>query len=249
MVGIKKIGLYLLVLFLMASLITPNAYAASGSTADLILYNGIVVTMDQDRSKAEAVAIKADKILAVGTNEKIKTFAGYGTKIIDLQGKMVIPGLVDSHFHLSRAANEVHGVDLNHAESIEDVVQAISKRVEMTLKGEWVVAASNWHEGALKEGRLPNKTELDPVSPDNPVLIPRGGHVITVNSVALDLSGITKDTPNPEGGIIVKDSKTGEPTGVIIGQPATELVKNLLPKQTSEDKVKALEEMMHKVNE
>ena len=111
--------------------------------------------------------------------------------------------------------------------TVADVQNAIAERVARTEPGKWVMASSGWHESILDEGRMPTRHELDRVSPDNPVFIPRGGHVITVNSKALELAGITKDTPNPDGGVIVRDAN-GEATGVLL-ETAAYLVRKILP--------------------
>ena len=113
------------------------------------------------------------------------------------------------------------------ANSVADVQKAVAERVTRTEAGKWVTASMGWHESILEEGRMPTRHELDPVSPSNPVFIPRGGHVVTVNTKALELAGITKDTPNPEGGIIVRDDK-GEATGMLL-QNAANLVRRILP--------------------
>ena len=113
------------------------------------------------------------------------------------------------------------------ARSVADVKQACASRVARTPPGQWVTASSGWHESILAEGRMPTRHELDPVSPNNPVFIPRGGHVVTVNSKALELAGITRDTPNPPGGTIVRDAN-GEATGMLL-QNAANLVRRVLP--------------------
>ena len=114
------------------------------------------------------------------------------------------------------------------AQKIADVQEAVAARVARTPPGQWVVASSGWHESILEEGRMPTRWELDKVAPNNPVFIPRGGHVITVNSAALQLAGITKDTPNPEGGVIVRDPASGEATGVLL-ETAAALVRRVVP--------------------
>jgi predicted amidohydrolase YtcJ len=119
-------------------------------------------------------------------------------------------------------------VQLLGARSIADVQAAIAARVAQTPPGQWVMASSGWHESILAEGRMLTRWEIDKVAPDHPVFIPRGGHVVTVNSKALELAGITKDTPNPTGGVIVRDEGTGEATGVLL-QNAANLVRSILP--------------------
>src|SRR3954464_15494364 len=142
------------------------------------------------------------------------THIGPKTQLIELNGRTVVPGLIDSHLHQLFAALNGPAVQLLNAKSVADVQKAIGARAARTEAGKWVMASSGWHESILKEARMPPRHELDPVSPNNPVFIPRGGHVVTVNSKALELAGITKDTPNPDGGIIVRDDK-GEATGML----------------------------------
>ncbi|MFD1707873.1 amidohydrolase [Siminovitchia sediminis] len=204
--------------------------------------------MDKNRTIAEAVAMKDGKIIAVGSDQEIKNHAGAHTQLIDLLGKLVIPGLNDSHIHLSTEASQVYDVSLGDARSIADVVQSIAKRVNETSRGEWVFGKCDWHEGALKEGRLPNRFDLDPVSPDHPVLIRRGGHVATVNSAALERAGITNETPDPLGGVIVKDA-SGHPIGILFGQPAVQLVAKKIPGKSLVEKAGDLRAIMHKLNQ
>ena len=146
-----------------------------------------------------------------------------------MRGKTVVPGLIDSApASAVRRAERPGGAASRRASTIADVQTAIAERVARTEPGKWVIASSGWHESILEEGRMPTRQELDKVSPNNPVFIPRGGHVVTVNSKALELAGITKDTPNPDGGVIVRDEATGEATGVLL-ETAANLVRKILP--------------------
>jgi predicted amidohydrolase YtcJ len=203
------------------------ATPALAQPADLVLRGGKVITVDKDWRLADGVAIKDGRFLAVGSAEQIAGHVGPNTQVIELAGKTVIPGLIDTHLHQLFAALNGPAVQLLGARSVADVQNAIGERVARTPAGQWVTASSGWHESILQEGRMPTRHELDPVSPNNPVFIPRGGHVITVNSRALELAGITKDTPNPEGGIIVRDAN-GEATGMLL-QNAANLVRRILP--------------------
>jgi hypothetical protein len=196
-------------------------------SADLILRGGKVITVDADWRVAEAVAIRDERLVAIGSNADVTKLAGPSTQTIDLGGLTVIPGLIDSHLHQVFTAMNSTAVQLLGARTVADVQKAIAARVAETPPGQWVVASSGWHESILEEGRMPTRHELDPVSPNNPVFIPRGGHVVTVNSKALELAGITKDTPNPEGGIIVRDP-SGEATGMLLQNAAT-LVRKIVP--------------------
>ena len=203
------------------------AARALAQPADLVLRGGKVITVDKDWRVAQAVAIKDGRILTVGGDEAIGAHIGPNTQVIALAGKTVVPGLIDTHLHQLFAALNGPAVQLLGARSVADVQKAIGERVARTEAGKWVMASSGWHESILEEGRMPTRHELDPVSPNNPVFIPRGGHVVTVNSKALELAGITRDTPNPEGGIIVRDAN-GETTGMLL-QNAANLVRKILP--------------------
>ena len=201
--------------------------AASAQPADLVLRGGRVITVDAAWRIAEAIAVRDGRFAAIGTNADIAGFVGPSTQVIELNGRTVVPGLIDTHLHQILMALNSPAVQLLSARSIADVQRAIAARVAQTPPGQWVVASSGWHESILEEGRMPTRQELDPVSPNNPVFIPRGGHVVTVNTKALELAGITRDTPNPEGGIIVRDA-SGEATGMLL-QNAANLVRKIVP--------------------
>jgi predicted amidohydrolase YtcJ len=209
----------------MLSVTTASSVFAQG--ADLVLRGGHVITVDKDWRLAQAIAIKEGRFIAVGPNEAVNAHVGPNTQIIELAGKTVVPGLIDSHLHQLFAGLNGPAVQLLGARTVADVQKAIADRVDRTEAGKWVIASSGWHESILAEGRMPTRHELDKVSPNNPVFIPRGGHVVTVNSKALELAGITKDTPNPQGGVIVRDGD-GEATGVLL-ESAAYLVRKILP--------------------
>ena len=202
-------------------------FSVFAQDADLVLRGGRVITVDKDWRLTQAIAIKNGRFIAVGANEAVAAHVGPSTQIIELAGKTVVPGLIDLHLHQLFAGLNGPAVQLLGARTIADVQKAIAERVERTEAGKWVIASSGWHESILAEGRMPTRHELDKVSSNNPVFIPRGGHVVTVNSKALELAGITKDTPNPQGGVIVRDAD-GEATGVLL-ESAAYLVRKILP--------------------
>src|SRR5256885_1537783 len=212
----------------LACLFPLLATPALAQPADIVLRGGKVITVDQSWHVAQAVAVRNGRFVAIGDDATIAHYVGPNTKIVELAGKTVVPGLIDSHLHQLFAALNGPAVQLLGAKTVADVQKAIGERVARTEPGKWVMASSGWHESILEEGRMPTRHELDTVSPNNPVFIPRGGHVITVNSKALELAGITKDTPNPEGGVIVRDEATGEATGVLL-ENAAYLVRKILP--------------------
>jgi predicted amidohydrolase YtcJ len=168
---------------------------------DLVLFNGKVITVDRSFSVHDAVAIIGDRIMAVGNDDQMKTVAGTSTRMIDLKGHAVIPGLMDNHLH---GAGGGPGVDLSRARSMADVERALAARIKQSQPGEVIVSNSDWHEAQLKEQRLPLRDDLDRIAPDNPVVLVRGGHEYIVNSAALSRWGINASTREPEGGRITK---------------------------------------------
>jgi predicted amidohydrolase YtcJ len=169
--------------------------------ADLVLYNGRVITVDGAFSIAEAVAIAGDRIVAVGTTAEVRATAGPAARQIDLRGRALIPGLMDNHLH---GAGGGPGVDLSRARSLDDVYAAIRARAQTTLPGEAIVSNSDWHEAQLKEQRLPLRDDLDRVAPNHPVILIRGGHEYIVNSAVLRRWGVDDKTTDPEGGRLTR---------------------------------------------
>jgi predicted amidohydrolase YtcJ len=168
---------------------------------DAIYYNAKVVTVDDQFSYAQAVAITGDKFTAVGTNEAVRALAGPDTRLVDLRGMTVIPGLTDNHLH---TAGGGPGVDLSRTRTIEEVLKAVGDRVKRAEPGEVVVSNSDWHEAQLKEQRLPLRRDLDKVAPMTPVVLVRGGHEYVLNSAALAKWNVTKTTAQPAGGRITR---------------------------------------------
>jgi predicted amidohydrolase YtcJ len=188
--------------------------------ADLLLINGRVLTMDIHNTVAQAVAVRDGKIVAVGANAVVEPLAGASTQVIDLDGRTAMPGLTDCHVHLasdsSRAVESVECRDLYDAsiDSVEALVARIEQWAASTLPGQWIVArGSPLADFRLHERRLPTRAELDSATPRNPAYISFGAHVIIANTLALHERGVTRHTPSPQGGTVVKDPVTGEPTG------------------------------------
>lgn len=216
--------------------------------ADTVLVNGKIVTVDQSFSVREAVAIRDGKILAVGTTANIRALAGDQTKVIDLQGRTVIPGLIDSHMHFLRAGfTWRREVRLDQARSVPEVLGLIEERAGRIGAGEWILTFGGWDYSQLKEGRAPSRQELDRVAPNNPVLLrillPNPAtHFAVLNSAALKAVGITRDTKEPPNGVIEKDA-AGEPTGVL-RRAAVALALRQLPRPSFEEKVQGLKLVM-----
>lgn len=180
-----------------------GALAALGQSPppppDLILHGGRILTVDASFSIAEAAAVAGGRFVAVGRSAAIRRLAGPSTRVVDLAGRTVVPGLMDNHLH---SAGGGPGVDLSRARSIDDVLRAVASRVATTGPGGIVISNSDWHEAQLEEQRLPLRDDLDTVSPAHPVVLVRGGHEYIVNSAALARWKIDERTPEPEGGRI-----------------------------------------------
>ena len=198
--------------------------------ADLVLVNGKIITVDADFSVAQAVAVKDGKVQAVGATEDIKKLVGEGTEVIDLKGRTVMPGLYDSHLHVVGTGTALQMINCRTPPmmSIEDMKKAVAEKAEQSKPGEWILGRG-WDQAKLKEHRNPSRWDLDQVSADNPVVLTRTcGHLLVANSLALEIAGVTKDTPNPVGGKIVRN-EMGEPTGMLEESPAMTLVRKHIP--------------------
>ena len=193
--------------------------------ADLVLLNGNIVTMNKTNPRAEALAIKGDTIVAVGSNKEIGKYADKKkTKIIDLQGKLALPGFNDSHVHFVYGGHALMSISLDGVTSFGEIQRRVKEKVKDKNEGEWI-SGRGWDQEILPGKKWPTKELIDEVAPNNPVSLSRiCGHCTLVNSYVLRISGITKDTPNPPGGVIVKDPRTGEPTG-ILHEKAMDLIK------------------------
>lgn len=189
-----------------------TAPTATGEAADLVLRNGQVLTIDAGFSKAQAVAIRGDRILAVGSNAAMSVHTGPRTQVIDLQGHTVMPGLIDAHLH---SAGGGPGVALASVRSLDELLAAVKARAQVAKPGDIIVSNADWHEAQLKEKRLPHRRELDAVAPNHPVVLVRGGHEYIVNSAALTRWNITRDTPAPAGGTIGRGAD-GELDGELV---------------------------------
>lgn len=213
-------------------------------SADRVFFNANVITMNPQQPQAGAVAVKNGKIIGVGSNSEIKQFCGSKTEQLDLKGKTLLPGFIESHSHMSLYASIVSLIDLFYlnTNSIEDIQTRIKEKAENTPEGTWIVGWGYDH-ARLAEKRHPNRWDLDKVAPNHPVYIHSfsAGHFGTANSLALEMAGITKDTPSPTGGEIVHDAN-GELTGNFKKIPATNLVMSKIPPRTLDDLVDGLKQ-------
>lgn len=180
---------------------------------DLILHNARIVTVDQKFRIVAALAIRGERIQAVGDDQAMLALKGPTTRVLDLGGRMVLPGLYDSHVHPTMAGTSELAAPLPNLRSLDDVFSYIRHQASKLPEGKWVVMRFAFPT-RLKEGRFPTRAELDRVAPRHPVLY-NAGPVSLVNSMGLKVSGITRTTPNPPSGVIVRDPKTGEATGLL----------------------------------
>jgi predicted amidohydrolase YtcJ len=218
-------------IFLAGALAIGSAQAAD--TPDAIYFNGKIITADQAFSIADAVAIKDGKFVAVGSNDDVKALAGDGTEVVDLAGQTVVPGLMDTHSHLDGAGEGELVVQLGGVKSVEEALERIKAFVADKPAGTWI-RSSGWHPPSLI-GRYLTRQEIDSVAPNNPVFLSTVGHFAMANSMALDIAGVTKDTPDPGGGKIYRDDN-GEATGVL-EEGAMDLVEDKLPPLSHEQLV------------
>ena len=230
---------------------------------DLILYGGNVITVDPALHIAEAVAITVDRITAVGNTSDVRRLAGTDTRLVDLRGRTVVPGLVDAHAHMDREGLKSLFPSLAGARSIDDVLQRIETLVKAAAPGDWIVTMPLGEPpyyfdvpGSLREKRFPTRRDLDRVAPRNPVYIRAiWGYwrhtlplVSIANSAALRLAGVTRDTVPPWDGIQIEKDPAGEPTGIFVEQtyiPVVELsLMAAAPRFTQQDRAQGLRESM-----
>jgi predicted amidohydrolase YtcJ len=208
------------------------------TSADLALTGGNVLTMNVSQPFAEAVAVKGDKIVKVGTNKEISQLVGKDTKVVRLNGKTVVPGFIDTHIHVADFGRLLTWIDLSNAGSITEVQNLLRRRVQKSPKGKWLLGRG-WDQTRFAEKRLPTRFDLDAVSPDNPVIFyHQNGQVCVVNSKALETAGVTQLTTVPAGGTIDRDAETGELTGVL-QDTATNLIWTVIPEHSEEELVEA----------
>lgn len=210
--------------------------------ADLILHGGTVLTMDRANRRAEAVAIRRGEIVVVGNDRAALRLAGPRTRVVDLAGRAALPGFIETHSHpMSAGRQRRAGVDVSTPpnETIEDILERVAARVRATPKGDWI-QGGRYDDTLLREMRHPTRRDLDRAAPDHPVyLVHVSGHLAAVNTAALVIAGITRDTPDPPGAKIFRDEH-GEPTGVLAEDAALSLVSRHLPAATPDEMMEDL---------
>src|SRR5258707_3559756 len=197
-----------------------SAEAQSATTApDLILHNGKITTLDRQNPEAQAVAIRDGRFVAAGTDRELMAQAGPATKQIDLRGRRVIPGLIDSHMHIIRGGlNYNMELRWDGVRSLADAMRMLKQQIDRTPAPQWVRVVGGFTEHQFAEKRLPTIAELNEVAPDTPVFLLHLYDRAILNAAALRAAGYTKDTPNPPGGEIVR-AADGTPTGLLLARP------------------------------
>ena len=207
-------------------------------TADLIIINANVQTLDAALPNARAIAIIGTRIAAVGSTPEIRALAGPHTRVIDAKGQLVLPGFNDAHVHFMSGGFQLSSVDLREANTPQEFAERIRDFAAKLPQGRWITGGDWDHERWL-DARLPTKELIDRYTPNTPVFVNRlDGHMALANSVALKLAGVTRETKDPQGGVIVRDPKTGEPTG-ILKDAAQNFVWRVIPESSFEEKLAA----------
>jgi predicted amidohydrolase YtcJ len=214
------------------------AVTTSAPEANLILEGGRIWTGDPETPWAEAIAVKDDRILAVGSREEIERLSGASTRRVDLGGGLALPGFIDSHVHFMSGGFQLLSVNLRHARSPVELATLLEEFAGRLGSSEWITGG-DWDHEAWQGAELPNRNQIDAATPENPVFVQRlDGHMALANSLALMEADIDRTTADPPGGTIVKDPGTGEPTGVL-KDAAMDLVRRVIPRAGPEARLRA----------
>jgi predicted amidohydrolase YtcJ len=206
--------------------------------ADLVFKNGNIYTANERQPSAEAVAVKGDRIVFVGSNRDAQKYVGKNTRVVDLHGRTMLPGMTDAHHHLSGVGFREMTLNLEGLTSLEAFLAKVKERVDQKKPGEWVTGRG-WIETFWTPQVFPTRWDLDKIAPNNPVFLDRAdGHGAIANSAALKIAGVDKNTPSPFGGEISKD-KSGEPNGMML-DAAQDLIQRHIPPTTAADAEQAL---------
>src|SRR5579863_4930828 len=211
---------------------TSAAHAQSPAPADIVFINGKVFTADDGDHVVPGFAVTGDRFVATGSDDAVRRYVGPQTKVIDLKGRFVSPGITDDHFHNEGGGN---GVDLSHARSLGELLTTVANAAAAAPPDTVIVSNSDWHEAQLKEQRLPTSEEIEQAAPGKPVVLVRGGHEYILNTSALKKWNVTKDTPVPAGGQISRNA-AGELTGELFDE-AKALVTLPRPKPVGMDDI------------
>src|SRR5438105_14538016 len=225
------------ILGLLVLSIVPNP--STVEPADLVFINGNIYTANEKQSHAEAIAIKADRIVFVGSNAAAKKYQGANTRVVDLHGETMVPGMTDAHQHFIGVGQREMTLNLEGITNLEDFLVKVKARVDHAKPGEWVTGRG-WIETFWKPPVFPTRWDLDKISPKNPVFLTRAdGHGPVANSAALKIGNVTRETKDPFGGQILRDKQTGEPVGMLLDN-AQRFVAQQIPAATQADIERAM---------
>lgn len=228
-----------LFLFLFSGFFLAGCQKKGGPMAEIVLINGKIRTMSENQPLAEALAINQNRLIRVGSTAEIRSLIGLDTRVIDLQGKLVLPGFIDCHTHFLNGGLALRAVKLRDCRSREEFVERIKQKASELPPGSWILNG-DWDHEQFSPVELPRKEWIDEVTPDHPVCVNRfDGHMVLLNSLALKIAGIDKNTVPPPGGEIVRDPQTGEPTG-ILKDAACDLVYARIPEPGLTEKLEAV---------
>ena len=227
------------------------AWGGEKNVADTILRNGIITTLDPQKPEVSAIALKDGRVLGIGDDKEIMQLAADQTRVIDLAGKRVIPGLNDSHTHLIRGGlNYNMELRWENVPSLADALRMLKEQAARTPAPQWVRVVGGWSEFQFAERRMPTLDEINKAAPDTPVFILHLYSHALLNRAALKATGIDRNTPNPPGGVIEKDKK-GEPTGMLIAKPSALILYSTLskgPKLPLQDQINSTRHYMREMN-
>jgi predicted amidohydrolase YtcJ len=202
---------------------------------DLLLVNASVHTMDPAMPAASGIAILGNRVVAVGPTAEIRALARSNTRVIDADGKLILPGFNDAHVHFLMGGYSLANVDLRDAQSPEEMALRLAEYAKKLPRGRWILGG-DWDHERWPAAPLPTREMIDAATPEHPVFVNRlDGHMALANTLALKLAGITRETKDPPGGVIVHDPKTGEPSGVL-KDGAEDLVDRVIPEKSFEEK-------------
>src|SRR6202795_3361516 len=236
------------VFFCAVASVTARGSKDAKITADMIVLHGRIYTLNSKQPWAQALAIRGDKIVAVGDDAAIGKFRGSGTKVIDAAGQLVLPGFVDGHIHFMDGSLSLGSVNLEGAKDVAEIQQRLRDYAAKHPGNDWLLGRG-WDYAMFGAATLPDKKYLDELFPDRPVFLEGyDGHTYWANSKALTLAGINRDTPDPPNGIIVRDPATHEAPGAL-KEAAQDLIAKAAPEVTRAERLTALRAGIHWANE
>ncbi len=232
----KLFSCVLVLLFVFGFAVSPS----NPEPVDLVFINGNIYTVNDKQPHAQAIAIKGDRIVFVGSNAAAKKYQGANTRVVDLHGATVVPGMTDAHYHFLGVGQREMNLNLEGITNLEDFLAKVKDRVDRAKPGEWVTGRG-WIETFWKPPVFPTRWDLDKIAPNNPVFLTRAdGHGAVANSAALKLGNVNKETKDPFGGQILRNKQTGEPTGMLLDNAQSFVARQIPPGARGSDEQAAI---------